>query len=406
MNELSIVDNKTIVLEDSKKVRTIKNKEQYKKMVLNCNPKIRLLNGFINIEELELGRYFCSEYTNKLPFKDNIKKLFMDRKEIGDSWYDNPIQMRNLESIEFTSRLKIISENYLNYLIKLENLIFNVDHNTDIKFNGNHKGLEVNSTNLKQIIIKAPYDEYIDNVDYKAGNINVLKYSDEEGIILEYSNGYIKTKITIKNDCLIKTNKLYKISDDFIENECFIIPNYINSIDLDGISYTKKIESISLNLYTLLSDKNIFTFIGKYIPDLKKIIIRKNNEMSLFENIEITTLEYGEFKDIYIMGKELIIEFSDKKMKIDSNGNKCIYDLDKSRKVVSKIIEDNKLSITNSKYDKLNSFNTTELEYYTYYKKLIEYIINDDMSEKENIETKRAMNVIEKQLIKKLERDN
>lgn len=408
--DLTIKENE-LVIDKNTKLLLIGNRKKYTKLKISKKVNPLILTGFNNVREITIedndNKYlYCynEQKINIIPLIDNIDKIiYKNIRKIGITtreWADREFTLNapNLKSIEIPATTYRMSSKYFDNSKLLEEIIFNVTKDTNINFGANSKDiLDISNCNLKRIIIKTNFNTYSIILDYKPNYISKLQYSGTEGIILEYSDSSIETNVIIKNDGIIKENKLKILSDSFINDGCFYIPDYINNIDIGSIEYSSKIDSISLNLKHLSTNPSI---LNTYIPNLKSVIIRNDNDMLLFKTKEFTSSEYGQINKVYIYNKKLHIIFEDHKIIIDEYGNKKITSIEER---IDEIKEGEtpkeELEITN-KINHLDNFTSHQLEYYTYYKKILEYLSNDN---KLSSETEQAMSIIKKELVKKLE---
>jgi len=395
--------NNKLIINSTKDILNTVNRKKYTKLILNKHVSKLNLNSFKNVKELTYVYHhdYLSEQINKLSFAKNLEKLtFKGMKSIGTDYYTKLI-LPNLKTIEFPETLQTIDENYLAF-VKIKELIFNISNDTKFLNDSfsSKKYLNLNGSLLEKIIIRTSYKTYNIIPDYEIEQIGNSGYFNDEGIILNYKNYYIDTKVSIRNDIVNINNRLTNVNDEFIKNGCFYIPDYINSIDLSGQYNFKEINSVSLSINHIVSGyTNNIDFIY-FIPDLKEIIIRNSNDMKLNPSIVISEEEYGKIHSVYIKDKKLNIYFKDKLITIDNNGLKIITE--GFNKEENNVKINTNINNSGSTLDEcaLKKYSSTQLEYYGYYKHLVE-LLND----KEDVYLNDAMDVIENRLVKKLKLD-
>lgn len=406
-----ILENKELIVDEKTNMLTVLNRKKYNKLYLKKHILSYSLKGFNNVTELIIEHYrdFISDIINKLSIANNLEKLtFKGMAELGLS-YRTILYLPNLKSIEFPNTIKQIYECYIVKLDKLKEIIFNISNNTEFlkdNFVGYKKYLIIPES-LEKIIIKTEKFDYEIVPDYKITKIGNSGYFEEEGIVLKYENDYIETKVNIKNDKINKINKLTKISDDFIKDGCFYLPDFINLIELNGQVNFNSVNCISFNIDILKNGHNYITLLTLLIPDLKKIIIRRNNEMNLFPNIVISEEEYGKIRKVYIKNQKLFVVFDNKILVVNSNGLKEENEIETNKEEQDKVRTTEDIEISKGcrpyPYEEsyINKYSSKQLEYYSYYKKLLElFKINDDK------ELNNAMNIVEKRLVKILDIDS
>ena len=420
--ELIVKDNE-LIIDDNTKISSIKNKDKYTKITITKKINPMLLNKFKNIKELVIDYYWNSRYKkifevyfDKLSFVNNLEKLTYKNiyrigsyRDILDDIHYFYLYTPSLTTIEFPENLSYIYSDFLKDASKLETIIFNINNKTKIAIQDNKlfekASLMVKNCNLKKIIIKTKYNTHEIKLDYKPKEISDIYYSELDGIVIEYNNEYIKSKVTINNNIVNIKNTLIKITDNFIIENCLFIPDYINNIKIEGSIALNEIKSISINPKLINENEYTYEYIDKYIDKkrIEKIIIRNNNEMSLYENKEYFTKEYGTLKNIYIKNQMLYLEFDKILFSINKEGNITKIsnkyeelNLNKYNKKMEAQIESTEDNTENVKKNYLNLYSSRELEYYTYYKKILELI------SPENKEIQDAMNIVENELIKKL----
>ena len=420
MNELVVKDNVTII-DGNTKISSIKNKNSYTKLIIRKKINPIRLNVFKNVKELEIDDvYYNEERIDKLSFNKKLEKLVLKEMKVlgikddksGWGTINYELSTPNLKILELPSILKNINKEYINNLEKLETIIFNVSSNTNCNLNkdSEHKPLLL-PNNLNKFIVKTDFNNYKIDFDYKPKYLSLVEFSSE-GIKVNYNNDFINTEVIIDNDKINKTNILKDVIDELIIDKCLYIQDYINDLNIEKKSTIKEINSISINPKKLhLNEILVYRNINQYLKNIDKIIIRDCNEMKLNPNIELKTEDYGKLIAIYIENKKLYIKFSSYTFIIDGESNieKCKYarTLETEEKQNEINNEDNVRITTNEetsentnildkKYNNLNTYSSKELEYYTYYKKLLELLTPD------SDEVKSAFVLVESELIKKL----
>ena len=335
MNNELVPIEKELILNKESTLLLVKKRNEYTKLHLKKEISPLLLRGFNNVKELVIdGNGSYARRTNenkiyKLPFINNVENLvFKNIKELGFGYSYETYELvaPNIKSIEFPANVDNIYCHYLLWTSSLEKILFNIDYNTNGIFRSKYdrNPLALNSDNIKEIILKTKFNTYNIDLDYIPNNINEIKYSDELGIILKYSNMAVNTEVNIQNGIYTKTNTLVTICDNMIKDGCLHIPDYINDLNINSISFDKTIDSISLNIELLKNIKDTQS-LSRFIPNLKSIILR-TKEMSLFPTMEFSEIEYGKIEEVYILDKKLHIIFDSKKVIIDENGNKEIIE--------------------------------------------------------------------------------
>ena len=378
---------KELTINKNTNINKIKNKEEYEKLIIKYKINPKKLEGFKNIKELIIERYnngfnvYNEININKLPFKENITKLsFINVGNFGrvkDLTKVYKINFTNLKTINFLGNFFSINKNYLRNCENLETIMFEPNKIY------NYLTLELDSCNshLKKIIILKDNKEYEVKINYNPYDY-LLKNNNHE-YILEYNNNNIQTKVKIENENIIEYNYLKFINDDLIKEKIFFIPNYISFINVTNTYIKKDFNCISLNLYLLKNQiEKTLLIDALYIKQLKKIIIRSNNEMSLFESSEIVLEE--DLKEIYIENKTLNIVYPNKVIIIDEFGKKTIKEY---------VVKNYKEHIE----DLFNKYNIDEIKEYLYYKELLELVKKYNDEEIDN-----AMELVGEKLIKRL----
>lgn len=390
---------KEIIIDKKTALWRINNKSDYSKMILKHPIKPRNLKDFKNINNLVVFSNFFKNNDSELldiPFLKNIEELiFEDKKFVGYSF--SYLTTPNLKSIEFSDKTKSIRDSLFIKCKKLEKITFNISDNYNIECEGYdyRDKICVKNTNLKSIILNKNNISYKIDLDYDVDYITEIKYSSKEGIVLEYKNSSVSTKVNIINNNITQINTLYKINEEYINNNCLNIPSYINNINLEGILYTGEIKSICFDKKILSSNETI-SDIYKYLPGLENITLKNDNNMSLLESQNFTETELGKFNDVYIEGNKLIIEFDGSKLIIDENGKK------EYKKIESKEKRDK------AKEDIINIEKCTskELEYLMYYKKICELINCNNRYVTSTTKVDEALKILKKELKFKLDMED
>jgi len=404
---LVVLDNEELILDKKTKLMNVRNKDKCVKLVINKEINPIFLNSFKNVKELTIdGCSYNEERIDKIKFINELEKLTLknisilgNRTEYGLR-KDYTFTLPNLKVLELPNVLKYINKDYIKNFNNLETIIFNVSTDTNLDLSDEYKRNALNISSecdLKNIVIKTIFNEHNINLDYKPSLITKLSFCSSGSIILNYKNKNVETVVYIKNNLISKNNKLISICDDFIEENTLIVPDYISYIDIKNNYSIKEINCISINPKKInLKDICGYKKINEYIDasNIKKIIIRDNNEMSLLKNKEFTTSQYGEFKSIYIKNKKLYISFSKIIIEIDELGN---IENKKTAIKDEKIIEPNEgIMVGNNKKSNIKNYNSKQLEYYGCYKKILELLKSDDK------ELNDTMNIVEDRLIKEL----
>ena len=411
-NEL-IVNKRTDLLK-------IFNKDKYTKLILNCNVRPFNLRGLKNIKELiingkkdelnNINEVNLSEYpfNNSLEILriNNVKRLGsihphnMSNKKYEFTYYQHLLP--NLKIIEIPSSINTIDNMYLKSLFSLEEIILNVK---DCDYYNN--STNVMSTiylpeTIKNIFLKKEHKIYKIDLPYKINSLSGYGYDDKKhNIFLYCSNDIIRSTVSItksvetKNRLVVLTNKLID------EKNILHIPDFITSINRESNKITFKVKGLSINSSLLSTqinvtkDPSIEQILSKEESIyLEKIIIRNNNEMSLFQDKEYNIKEYGEINKIYINNKKIVIDYEDFILEIDELG---LNKIDKVKEVKdTKVIKKQKLS--KEKELELDKYTTEELIDYLCYKRFLEFVktkINDT-------EINEHLNYIKESVIKKL----
>ena len=371
---------KELIIAKNTNINRIKNKEDYTSIVIGTKINPKKLEGFINVKELTLdyiGKRF-SDIINNLPFKYSLENLIL--KNIHSYGYDKnscnyKLDLPNLKSITFSSHIVAYYNDYLENLKNLEEVIFDTNNSEHLSLCST---IYLYSEKFKRIIIKHKNEEYIVESDYLIDYIEDLDIEDDI-ITLKYSpyNCNIESSVEINT-----VNKSIKKNNTYDLNYCgenINIPDYITELN----DYIKS-EVTKLTINTKLLDyissyKKIID--TRYLDELKTIELKRNNEMSLFPNVKICVIDYGILEDIYIDKNLLHLEYKDKTITINSKG-----EITKTEKEYC--IEEYKNDLDLKKYT------LKELENYVSYLRLLQL--------SDNTEYKNAMNIVEKELIKKL----
>lgn len=387
-----IIDKKTVLWR-------INNKDNYSKMILKYPVKSRNLKEFKNIKTLVVFSNFFKNNDSELldiPFIENIEELiFEDKKTVGYSF--SYLTTPNLKTIEFSDKTKSIRDSLFIKCKKLEKIIFNISDNYNIKYEGYdyRDKICVKNTNLKSIILNKNNISYKIDLDYDVDYITEIKYSSKEGIVLEYKNSSVSTKVNIINNNITQINTLYKINEEYINDNCLNIPSYINNINLEGILYIGEIKRIFLDK-KILSSNEAISEIHKYLPGLESITLKNDNDMALFNCQNFTENELGKFNDVYIESNKLIIELDESKLVIDENGNKEYEKIESKEKRVK--AEEDVINIENCSAKKL--------EYLMYYKKICELINCNNRYATSTTKVEEALKLLKKELKFKLDMED
>lgn len=407
------INSEELIIDKNTKLTNVQNKEKYNKLILNKKVNPIFLNSFKNIKELELNNgYYNEEKLDKLSFKNNIEKLIIKNIKVLGKKPDNSgygtikysLPTPKLKILELPDIVEDINPNYLNNIDNLETIIFNVSANTKLylKKNSDYKPLYLPSS-LKNIIIKTEFNSYEINFDYIPKYLTEVYYTSY-GITIEFSNNYIKTIIQIDNNNVSIKNTLTNISDELITDNCLYIPDYINDINIEEKSALKEIDTININPQKInLSKIEEYRWLTQFLSNIRKIIIRSTDGMKLIPNKEFTVEEYGELQQIYIKDKRLQIVFAKNKFIIDELGN-----IEKSDVITQQVKEETVKVTENNECNKgarpyfdekaiIKKYTSKQLEYYSYYKKLLELLYNTNNNDNELTD---AMNLIEKRLVK------
>lgn len=374
---------KELIIDKKTNITRIKNKEEYTSLIIRTKINPRKLEGFINVKELTID-YKSKENNynevniNKLPFKDTIEKLIFKkiyRYGIVKNKSNYKLDLPNLKSITFPSYMRDYNNYYLEDIEKLEEIIFDVDESKNIYLNDT---IYLYSNKFKRIIIKYKNEEYIVEPDYLIDYIDDLNIEDDI-ITLEYSpdNDIIESSVEINTrNNKIEKNNIYDLSSS---GDNINIPDYITELDDYNREEVSKITFNAKLLEYLYSYKEIIDI--RNLDELKIIEIKTNNEMSLFPSIKIYVKDYGILVELYIDKNLLYLEYRDKTITINSKGE------------ITKTEKEYYIEEYMNELD-LKKYTLEELENYVSFLKLLKL--------SENNEYKNAMNVVEKELIKKL----
>lgn len=391
------MDEKVLEIEKNTNVMFVKNKQNYTKLVLH---KPINLNQFPNVKEVEFK--FDPTIKHRINFS-NLEKIKLSTDTIGkksgfiDTTYHS-IPNSNIRSIEFGDNAYEISSDLLNNLNNLEELIFNISKGK-IHFMDSYY-LITNNSNIKKITIKYNRLEFPIELDYKPNVLREVSFDKSSGIIkLEYIDENITTQCSIKNGKVLKDNLLDCINDKLINNNTLYIPDYVTNICISKKETIQKIEKVSLSLNILNSNSIIsnekFENMIDY-DDIKSIEIRNNNEMSLNKTKEISTEEYGKIQEMEISTGELKIDFENKTIIIDKSGNMKETEVN-AKCENNKIIEEQETKETTKP---ISSYEYEKLRLYTNFKEILQFFTNND-----NKELKKSLDVVEKHLIKEIDKN-
>lgn len=334
-NEL-IINKKTDLLK-------IFNRNKYTKLILNCNVSPFDLRGLKNIKELiingnkdelnNINEVNLSEY----PFTDsleilrindvkrlgNIHPLNITKKKFDFTYYEHVLP--NLKKIELPGTITKIEHSYLKSFTSLEEIVLNIKEDDNNNNSTNLQSTIYLPETLKNIFLKKDYEIYNIDLPYKITSLSGYGYDEiDHKIFIYFSNDFIRSEVSIKNDIKIK-NRLVVLTNNLIkENNILYIPDYITSINRESNKITFKVKGLSINSNLLSTQihitknpsiEQILTL--SECKNLEKVIIRNNNEMSLFQSKEYDIKEYGEIKKIYINNKKLVIDYEDFILEID-----------------------------------------------------------------------------------------
>lgn len=409
---LVVINSEELIIDKNTKLMNVQNKDKYNKLILNKKVNPIFLNSFKNIKELELNDFYNEEKLNKLSFKNNIEKLIIKNITVLGKKADNTgygtikysLPTPKLKILELPDIVEDINPNYLNNIDNLETIVFNVSANTKLylKKNSDYKPLSLPAS-LKNIVIKTEFNSYEINFDYIPKYLTEVYYTSY-GITIEFYNNYIKTIIQIDNNNVSIKNTLTNISDELITDNCLYIPDYINDINIEEKSALKEIDTININPQKInLSKIDEYRWLTQFLSNIRKIIIRSTDGMKLNPNKEFTVEEYGELQQIFIKDKRLQIVFAKNKFIIDELGN-----IEKSDVITQQVTEEPVKVTENNECNKgarpyfdeetiIKKYTSKQLEYYSYYKKLLELLCNTNNNDNELTD---AMNIIEKRLVK------
>ncbi len=318
------------------KVNSIKNREQYTKLILYkpVNSK-----QFPNVKEVEV--YFDPIINNKLNLT-NIEKInfFCESVGINDKpisgMHYKSINSYGIKSVSFSSSTNSIAGDLLENLKDLEEIEFNVFDNNIIFKTGYHlKGLDVqNSKKLKKIIVNDKNGHHEINLDFFPKRIDYLG-SDEDNTSIEISDEDVKYIYTIKKDSIEREVILIRIN---MKDDTFYIADNINEIALNWCLFQPgrpfEFKKISLSLNHL---KNNFDFSKVLSLDaLKSIEVRNNNDMALFESKKYLTEDFGKPKSLKIKDNKLLIRFKSCFIEINQNGEEIKTSKESSEDILNK----------------------------------------------------------------------
>ena len=383
---------KELVIDKNTKLSKIEDKDSITKLILKTKVNPRSLKGFKNVNELEIHRYkpivyrcgyiyntsnfnvYNENNINELPFKNNIEKLtFVDIKNYGKDRDDNKhymLDLYNLKSIEFVGKISEINHFYLEKCKNLETIIFNSDTISYIT------ELRINSY-LKEFIMKKDNKEYNIPILFELHSCILSSSLDH---VVEYRNNGYKCNAKFENDTIFQETVLRNIENCIIKDKTIFIPDYINYVNIQHLFQIQEYDSLSLNINLLKTQTDKTNLLGEYdLKPLKKIIIRSNNEMSLFACFEIILED--DLKELFIENKTLNIVYDDKAILIDENG----------KKIVKEYI------VKNNNKELFNDYNFDDIKEYLYYKELLELVKKYNDEEIDN-----AMELVGEKIIKRL----
>ena len=382
---------KELTINKNTNINIIKNKEEYEKLIINTKVYPFMLKGFKNVKELTIKRdrngfnVYNETHINDLPFKDNIEKLiFVDIKVYGKpknrKSCSYELELPNLKSIEFIGGINWYNPHYLYYCSKLKEIIINAENYINTKF-------YLGNDTLESFVLKNKDKEYKFDLEYYPLQINIEASTINNAFKINYETNGINSEIN-KDEAPKHTLNYY--SGFMLENKNVSIPDYITNINSNTnlCGAIKEIECLFFNIKLLKNQETRKKLLdGGKLNRLENVILRSNNNMSLFPNIIIDIKEYGNVEDIYIENKKLYITYNNLVITIDEFGKKIIKKLEIENK------DENDIE------DYFKIYKVDELENYLYYKKLLENLKDDN-----DIEFKNAMNIVGDRIIKKLTR--
>ena len=399
---------KELVINKPSELFTIKNRNIYTSLILNCEVNPKLLYGFNNIKELTINSESLVDShlnvvnLNKLSFIENLEKINLknirhfgkkEKEKKRDKTIFYKLKAPNLKNISF-----IYDEKASYYTIKFENKYLEHCKNLEIINIESTKEITINyglwlPDNINKMHFKFLGKEYLINFDDKVNYLHHLNLDDDsKKINLKCSNdlGYFYYEIDLITDEIKQTNSLTVLNDTLIKDNTLFIPDYITRMEYYNKNYIKKIEHISFNINLLKYKNDSFTISdNKYLNLIKTIELRTNKEMSLFPSIIIDTTNYGVVNELYIESNKLNIVFKDYKLVVNEEGIISKEELEEKRE--NNDLENNKNSIN------LDNYSISELEEYLQYRKLLEtYKDNNDE------ELTNAINVLGNRIVKKL----
>ena len=289
------------------KVNSIKNKEQYTKLILY---KPVNLKKFPNVKEVEV--YFDPIINNKLDFT-NIEKIKFFCESVGIEYRSSSgtkyksINSCGIKSVSFSSSTNSINGDLLKNLKDLEEIEFNVfDNNIIFKISYPIETLDVRNNNkLKKIIVNDKNGHHEINLDFFPERIDYVG-SEEDNTSIEISDGDVEYIYTIKKDNIERKGILRRVN---MKDDTFYIADNINEISSNCLFHPRNFEfkKISLSLNHL---KNNFDFSKVLsLDELKSIEVRNNNDMALFESKKYFTEDFGKLKSLKIKDNKLLIRF-------------------------------------------------------------------------------------------------
>ncbi len=365
------------------------DKNIYTKLILKKNVNV---GSFPNVEEVV---YDFDTDNNNINLGNATKVVFTKNESLGykkiqykkngqkkTGYIKNPIDFSNIKSIEISNVTTAIYYNILENATNLEEIIFNISSNNSIYYKDeenryNSHYLIVRNTKLKRIIIKSNTWSHSINLKCTPNSIDDLDFSyDLISLSVQYGNSNNEYKII--NGKLYETKTLNRIDDESVIDGNFYIPDDFTKLKINAIRTLKSIDSISLNLNLLKDTKNYDFHEYGYIitKDLKYVEVRNNNDMALFETKKYSSEKYGTIQNIKIINDNLYIVFDNFTIKIDKDGNE--------EKIENEKIEKQTTSekTTNIKEEKLEfsitNCTSEQLEYYRYYKKIVEYLMDNN----------------------------
>ena len=377
---------KELIIDKNTNINKIVNKEEYERIIINTKVNPKSLKDFKNIKELTIKRnkqgfnVYNETHINELPFKNNVEKItFINIENYGRFENGNKkmyqLDYPKLKSINIIGKFEGYHRYYFSLCSNLEEIIINTESYLDKEF-------YVGNTSIKKVLINDNDNKYNIKLDYIPNRFYIKLANNKITIVYEKQGIYSRM-----NDNLTMEHFLNYYDSSFIKDKLLTIPDYVSILNGDCTLEPEiyNIDSISLNLNLLKKQKEKVLLLENYKLELiEKIIIKSNNDMSLFENSTINIKEYGNLEDLYIENNKLYIVYKDLVIIVDENGNK------KAKKIE---IKPNTTEIE----DYFKTYKINEIEEYFYYKKLLE-----SLKDNSDIELNNALNIVGDRIIKKL----